>query len=308
MKTKYIFYTMIQMNRTVVLVLFFIINALSVQAQLNPFEAMFYQNQYLYNPALAGLNKGLNINIGHMQQWSNFPGTPKTSVLTADLQAKERVGLGLNVNSDQAGLIRSTRIMGTYAYHLPLSNHGQYLSFGLSLGINDSRLNDHNITGDPTDEQVLRYNQLKPYVDGDMGIAYSSSGLNIGGALPNLKTIFFKGSDSRFDVDRLLFVSMISYKIHFQKEQQAFLLEPLASYRIVKGYKDIIDAGINFTMENYGLYIQGIYHSSESIGLGFGLDQKTYALNFAYNVETGTLRRYTNGTFEMGIKLRLFNK
>lgn len=282
--------------------------ALNSQAQLNPFQNMYYQNQYQYNPAMAGINKGLNLNVGYRQQWTNFPGAPKTGAFTADLQATDKVGLGINVNDEQTGLIRSTRVMGTYAYHLPLNGDDQQLSFGLSLGINDSRVNYSAVNGDISDAEVAQYNQLKPYVDGDFGFAYTSNGLSVGGALPNLKSAFFKTSDSRFDADRMVFIATTSYKIPLQGDGKGFLLEPLAAYRIVKGYKDIIDGGLNFTLNDYGLYFQSIFHSSQSMGLGAGLDQQTYVLSFSYNLETGQLADYTHGAFEFGLKLRLFGK
>jgi type IX secretion system PorP/SprF family membrane protein len=281
---------------------------ISSRAQLNPFQAMYFQNPYQYNPAMAGLYKGLNINIGYRQQWSNFPGAPKTGSFTADLQPTEKVGLGINVNDEQAGLIRTTRVMGTYAYHLPLNGRDETLSFGLSLGVNDSRVNYDNINGDQSDQEVAQYNQLKPYVDGDFGIAYTSDNLSVGGVLPNLKSAFFKTSDSRFDADRMVFIATTSYKLPIQGDGKGFLLEPLAAYRVVKGYKDIIDGGFNFTLNDYGLYFQGIYHSSQSMGLGAGLDQQTYVLSFSYNLETGQLASFTHGAFEFGLKLRLFGK
>lgn len=282
--------------------------ARSSQAQLNPFQAMYFQNQYLYNPAMAGLAKGLNLNIGYRQQWSNFPGAPKTGSFTADGQAAEKVGLGISVNDEQTGLIRSTRVMGTYAYHLPLNGRDQQLSFGLSLGVNDSRVDYDNINGDPSDQEVAQYNQLKPYVDGDFGIAYTSNGLSVGGALPNLKSAFFKTSDSRFDADRMVFIAASSYKFPLAGDGKGFILEPLAAFRLVKGYTDILDAGLNFTLNDYGLYFQGIYHTSRSLGLGAGLDQQSYALSFSYNLETGQLSDYTHGAFEFGLKIRLFDK
>ncbi len=280
--------------------------SLAGHAQLNPLQSMYFQNPYLYNPAMAGINRGLVINTSYRQQWSSFPGAPKTSSLTAELQPADRVGLGVNINDDQAGLIRQTRVMGTYAYHLPLSDHNQMLSFGLSLGLDDSRVDYNNVNGDLSDEEIALYNQLKPYVDGDFGAAYTSNSLNVGLAVPNLKSAFFKSSDDRFDADRLLFIATVSYKIHFQNDDRSFILEPLTGLRVVKGYNDIVDMGFNFTLNNYGLYFQSVYHTSRSLGLGFGLDQQTYALNFAYNLETGPLNNYTQGAFELGIKFRLF--
>jgi len=282
---------------------------LSVKAQLNPFQSMYFQNQYLYNPAMAGLDRVLNVNVGYRKQWNSFPGAPKTASLTMDYQAADRVGLGININDDQTGLIRQTRIMGTYAYHVPLSDNNQRLNFGLSLGVNDGRVNYNNINGDLSDEEINIYNQLKPYVDGDFGAAYTSNHLNIGAAVPNLKSAFFKGSDDRYDADRLLFITTVSYKMLIQGDGAPFVLEPLAALRVVKGYDDIVDAGFNFSMPNYaGLYLQGIYHSSNSMGLGFGLDQQVYALSFSYNLETGQLANYAQGAFELGLKLRLFKK
>lgn len=280
---------------------------LAAKAQLNPIQSMYFQNRYQYNPAMAGIEQGLNLNMGYKQQWSNFPGTPRTTIFTGDLQL-EKVGLGLNVADDKEGLIRSTRVMGTYAYHLPLSGNNEKLSFGLSLGVNDSRIDYSAVNGDLTDVQIEVYNQLKPYVDGDFGVAYTSDNLYIGGALPNLKSTFFKSSDDRFDADRLLFITSVGYKLHFNNGDGGLILEPLAAYRIVKGYNNIFDGGFNFTMNNYGIYLQGIYHSSQSMGVGLGLDQKTYNLNFSYNLETGTLSNYTRGAFEFGLKIKLFGK
>ncbi|MCC8424744.1 PorP/SprF family type IX secretion system membrane protein [Mucilaginibacter sp. UR6-11] len=281
---------------------------LSSNAQLNPFQASYFQNRYLYNPATAGMSDGLNISTGYRQQWNNIPGGPKNMILAADLKPSDRVGLGLNIADDQSGLIRQTRIMGTYAYHLPLGENNQQLHFGLSFGVDDSRVNYAAIHGDVTDEQVAQYNQLKAYIDGDFGIAYTNNHLYIGSAIPNLKSAFFKTSDSRFDADRLLFVGMASYKIPLQSDDRSFVLEPLAGYRIVKGYDNIIDAGVNFTLNNYGLYMESVYHSSKSLGIAFGLDQDAYAINLAYNLETGPLAQYTQGAFELGLKLRLFKK
>lgn len=278
----------------------------AAKAQLNPFQAMYFQNPYQYNPAMAGMEDALRLNIGYRQQWSNFPGTPKTTLFTADMKAARNVGIGLNVNDDQEGLIRQTRVMGTYAYHLPLNSDNEKLSFGVSLGVNDAHIDYNKVNGDLTDAQIAQYNQLKAYVDGDFGMAYTNDKLTVSGALPNLKSVFFKASDQRFDADRLLFITIVSYRIDMRSDDNSMSLEPLAAYRKVKGYKDIGDVGFNFKMNNYHIFLQGIYHTSNSMGLGVGLDQNSYLLNFSYNLETGVLANYTRGAFEFGLKLKLF--
>jgi len=282
--------------------------ALSSRAQLNPFQTMYFQNRYLYNAAMAGYNGGLDVNADYMQQWSEFPGTPKTTSITADFLATDKVGLGIDFNDDQAGLIRNTNVLATYAYHLPLSDKTEALHFGVSLGVNDTRVNYNAINGDLTDPEIDSYNQQKPYVDGDFGIAYTNENLYVGAAIPDLKSAFFKTGNQSYNADRLLFITSASYKIPLQSEDRSFELEPLVAFRKVAGYTDIYDFGFNFNLKYYGFYLQSIYHTSQSETVGFGLDRKTYALTFSYDFVTSQLSNYTNGTFEVGIKLRLFGE
>lgn len=279
---------------------------LCCKAQLNPFQSIYFQNRYLVNPAMAGLDKGLSLNLGYRQQWNSFPGAPKSQVLTAEYKATEKVGLGLNANDDQSGLIRQTRVMGTYAYHLPVGAAHQKLSFGLSLGINDSRLDQDKIVGDETDEQIARYNQAKPYIDGDLGIAYTSDGLFAEAVIPNLKAAFFRNSIERIDVDRVTFLMALSYKLHTDNDYSDLVFEPLVAYRKVKGTGDIFDAGFNFTMVNYYISLQGVYHSNKTTGIGLVFDQKAFALNFTYNLQSGFVNSYSSGAFELGLKIKLF--
>src|SRR3569832_586347 len=308
MKTRMTTKKLIPYTCTWLLTVMLMLAATCCKAQLNPYQAIYYQNRYLASPAMAGLDKGLNINLAFQQQWSSFPGSPKAQSLTTEYQATDKVGLGLNINDDQSGVFRQTRIMGTYAYHLPLGEQNQKLNFGLSLGINDSRINFNAVNGDLTDIELMKYNQRGPFADGDFGLSYTSNNLFIGGVLPNLNTNLFTRAGQKEDIDRTVFITMVSYKIKLNGETDAFSLEPLAAYREIKGFDNIFDLGANFRMNNYHLALQAIYHSNDNFGFGFVFDQQNYAVNFDYNVYTGQITNYTNGAFEIGLKLKLLNK
>lgn len=286
----------------------FLFATLTCKAQLVPFQSMYFQNRYLANPAMAGIDKGLNFEMDYRKQWTEFPGMPQTSNFSADYGTGDKVGLGFWVNDDQSGLIRSTRFEGSYAYHLPLSEQNEHLNFGLSFGLNDSRVNTNQVNGDISDQVIANYNLIKPYFDGDVGVAYTSPRWYLGLSLPNIRSTLFNQSDKIYNADLAFFTAIASYKIPFQSDDGAFMLEPLAAYRVVQGYNNIVDGGFNFIMHNYGLYLQAIYHSSQTMGVGFGLDQHNYGLNFSYNMETGALSNFTNGAFEVGLRLRLLNK
>jgi type IX secretion system PorP/SprF family membrane protein len=293
----------------ITLIILFTLIALKSQAQLDPFQSMYYQNRYLLNPALAGVVQGLTVNANYQQQWSAFPGTPKTDLLTGDYSASDKVGVGVNISDDESGIIRTTRMVGSYAYHLRLNEaNDSHLNFGLSLGVNNSRVDLNKVSGDLSDGEIAAYDQLKPYIDGDLGIAYTDKHWLLSGTLPNLSATILKTSDSRFDADQLLFIGEAAYKINLQSDYNNITIEPMGAYRIVKGYKDIVDAGINLAINNYGFNMQAIYHSSQSTSLGVGLDLKSVMLMFNYNIETGSLSNFTNGAFELGMKFHVFGK
>ena len=288
-----------------IIAMMMVLSATRGNAQINPFQSVYFQNRYLGNPSIAGLEKGLDINLGYQQQWSSFPGASKSQSLTAEYQASEKVGLGLNIKDDQQGLFRQTHIMGTYAYHLPLSDQTQKLNFGLSVGINDPRINYSSIIGDPTDSEILEYNNRKPYLDGDLGVSYTSNNLFAEVALPNANTNLFNRNGQDQNIDQTVVFTAISYKFNLN-ETGAFSLEPLAAYRVIKGYTNIFDAGFNFKMNDYYLDLQAVYHSNDNFGIGVVFNQPAYAISFNYNIFTGQITTYTSGDFELGIKLKLF--
>ena len=275
----------------------------SVMAQLDPMGAQYFQNQYLANPALAGKDAGLELNGGFRKQYSTLPGAPTTQTLTAGYQMNKRVGWGLNLYNDRAGLIKKTRVMGSYAYRLPLNGEDSQLHFGISLGFMNERISYGDIDGDQGDVVVGRFNERETYLDGDFGVAYTNKHLNIQAAIPNMKSFF--GTDENNTIDRAVFFSSMSYKWFLGGSTGSAALEPKIVYRGVKGHDNLVDAGANFTMANEQLIFTGMYHSSQSATFGMGVNyNKTLTLMGMYTTETAAMQSYANGNFEIGLKYR----
>jgi type IX secretion system PorP/SprF family membrane protein len=275
-------------------------------AQLNPLSTQYFLNQYLANPAMAGIQEGVNMNLALRQQWSVVPGAPSSQALTADFKMNNKIGLGLNMFNETAGLIKSTRVMGTYSYHLPLDNEDDQVHFGVSLGFMNQRVSNEDINGDPNDAAVGRFNDREIYIDGDFGFAYTSSRMTLQAALPNLKSFF--GSDENDIIDRSTFYSAASYKWKFGEGGMAGIVEPKVVYRGVKGYDNLVDAGANLTMLNNQLTFTGMYHSSKSATFGLGFNYHSMFIQGMYTTETAALQGYTNGDFEVGLKYRYTKK
>jgi type IX secretion system PorP/SprF family membrane protein len=296
----------IKLSHLMISAMLIIIGGQQAKAQLTGFNSMYFENEYLANPAMAGLQKGLNIDLGYQQQWTNVPGAPKLQNVTADYNSGNNVGLGINVNADQAGLISRTRAIATYAYHLPLNGNNSKLNFGLSLGINDTYIDYNKIVGDAGDVQAANFNNQGVYLDGDFGISYTTNKLTVQGAVPNLKSVFFPKDGEDLDVDRSTFFTAASYKFIPNNEYNNITIEPKVAFRGIKGFDNILDAGVNLDMTKYDFNVSTIYHTNKTITFGVGLNLLETDLLFAYTNNTGPLSAYANNTFEFGVKLKLF--
>lgn len=277
-----------------------------VSAQLDPLAGIYFSNEYLGNPAMAGREQGVAINMGYRQQWSTIPGSPKSQSITAEYGTGKKVGLGLNINNDEAGLIKRTRVMGTYSYHLPLNEDSRKLRFGISLGFMDDRVMNENINGDPNDPSVSKFNDRETYIDGDFGVAYTSDKLTFQAAIPNLKSVFNKDGSTTGSVDRANFFSAISYKFYFPKTLDGFGVEPKLAFRGVNGHDDIIDAGAKFSVANGAASVMAVYHSTESATIGMGVKILSLGeVHANYTTATAALSQYTSGNFQIGLKVFL---
>ncbi|RYE20929.1 MAG: type IX secretion system membrane protein PorP/SprF [Sphingobacteriales bacterium] len=284
---------------------FLCLTAGSAMAQLNPMGAQFYMNQYLGNPALAGLDSGLNLTAGYRKQMASVPGAPQNQAITAEYRFG-RVGLGINVYNEKAGLIKQTRTVATYAYHLPLNSTNHQLHFGLSMGFLNERIYEQDVVGTSGDVAIGALNRREVYVDGDFGMAFTSNLLTVQGSLPNLKSLFKK--DFRDAADRSTFYSAVSYKIVSGQGISSVVVEPKVAFRGVKGFDNLWDAGAKVGLFGNTISAFAMYHNTNSVTFGFGALTLNRTLTFQgiYTTETAALRGDTNGNFEINLRYRIF--
>ncbi len=298
----------VKMKRYIIAFVVSVVIVGTASAQLAPLGAMYYHNQYLNNPAFAGIGSGLEVGLGYRQQWSTIPGSPKVQVLTGSYAMTPKAGLGVNLYNDQTGLFKRTRLMGSYAYHLPVSSKNDKLSFGLSLGYMDERVDQGLVDGDPNDPSTRNFNERQQYVDGDFGVAYTGTRLRLQAAMPNLRNSLGFSKDGEQVVNEARFFAAASYKISLSASE-GMGLEPKVAFRGVKGMDNIFDVGANFTFVGEKIGLMAMYHSTKSTSFGFNASlSKTFDLMGIYSSNTGVMAGQTNGTFELNLKVNLLNK
>ncbi|MGY6742363.1 MAG: PorP/SprF family type IX secretion system membrane protein [Cecembia sp.] len=152
-----------------------------LEAQQLPQFSQYLFNTLHVNPAYAGYKVDGYIHSTFRDQWSGFPGAPRTMTLMADFSANEgTMGFGASILNDRIGATDFTSAMLTYAYRV-LVGYESFLSLGLSAGFSQYSI-------DPS--------RLNPFDDGDLLIPDSRVNLmapNINAGLFFHNEVFFAG-------------------------------------------------------------------------------------------------------------------
>ncbi|PIZ06315.1 MAG: hypothetical protein COY57_02650, partial [Flavobacteriales bacterium CG_4_10_14_0_8_um_filter_32_5] len=103
-------------------------------------------NDFLINPAIAGVNNYFEGKSGHRYQWEGITDAPRTYTLSVNGPTKnEKMGLGGYLFTDVVGPTRRTGFNLAYSYHVKL-NDNLKLAFGLSAGLLQFTIDGSKIT------------------------------------------------------------------------------------------------------------------------------------------------------------------
>lgn len=179
-------------------------------AQQRPYYTQYILNNYILNPAVAGIENYWDVKASHRHQWVGINGAPVTTYFTIqgplsknstgrqnpttvrtpgenprghvfmeEYQSTDpHHGVGLTVLNDRTGPINRFSLQGTYAYHVPLNDRVS-LSGGLSVGIQNVTLRTNELDFgeaypvDPVVSGSAYINNIRP--DISLGVmAYSA--------------------------------------------------------------------------------------------------------------------------------------
>jgi type IX secretion system PorP/SprF family membrane protein len=270
--------------------------------EVDPLGAQYFQNRYLGNPSMAGIDSALNINAAYRAQMGgSTPGAPLTQAVTVDDYIGKHVGLGLIAYNDQAGLFNKTNIAVTYAYHLQIGQRGQQLHFGLSLTYRNARIDPSKVIGDEGDPSIGNYNKRTDHFESDFGMSYTDEHWTLQAVLPNIVSFMALYPDNIRN--RSTFFTAASYKLFVGSQVS---IEPEVAYRGVQGLDNIVDMGANIAFLNNIVNVFALYHTSGNYSAGVGLHYKLITVQMIYSSQTSGLKNYFDGNYEVNVGLRLF--
>jgi type IX secretion system PorP/SprF family membrane protein len=183
-----------------------------VSAQQQPYYTQYILNNFILNPALAGIENYWDCKVSYRNQWVGLNGAPTTLYLTInaplgkteydnetpvtvpDLKAKSlgakqflmeytappaHQGVGFTIINDKTGPLSRIAAYGSYAYHLPVSLKTS-LSFGLSIGVQEVNVDVNAVDfgqANPIDPAALGsgyLNKLEPDVNAGLWLSNKS--------------------------------------------------------------------------------------------------------------------------------------
>lgn len=293
--------------------------AMSIMAiskgQNYPHYTMFMFNKLLYNPAYAGNKDLTTINVYGRRQWTGIDGAPVGATVTIDgpigsyMKPFRSVAAGFSLNSEKAGIVTNTNLMGYCSYRIKLSNETT-LSFGLQTGVTLYSADYSKLNPSDQNDPNINYSQNvsnTPLPNFGTGIYYSGRNFYAGFGIPFLaqnrynKDSFDSGSDIYGKQVRTYFLSggyIFTISPTVKLEPQV-----LMRYAANDMYKLPFNADLNLSCFFHERFMIGAtYRTDKSIeGILFMQITSNVCIGYAYDYALSDLRTYNNGTHEFTV-------
>jgi type IX secretion system PorP/SprF family membrane protein len=284
-------------------------------------DAQFSQymfNTLVINPAYAGYRETQNISLLHRDQWTGFEGAPKTQTLIADgaFGTDKKIGLGLSVINDKAGLQNHTSAHANYAYRLPVGEESR-LALGISLGVAQYTLNSSDAYVQDESDENFAGKQTYFVPDARVGVHFSNSKFYAALSATNLisNSINYQqvGKNTIARQGRHFFLTA-GYLFNIN---DAFKLKP--SFLIKEDSKGPTSLDVNsFVLVKDAVWIGASYRAGVNLWKKTGWNSSTFNQNslvgvveafvlknlrvgYSYDYSLADLGNYTNGTHEISL-------
>lgn len=132
-------------------------------------------NYYLVHPSMAGAGMGTKLRFTARKQWFDVERAPALQSFNIHSRLSERSGVGAIAFNDRNGYHSQTGLKLTYAHHIRFSKSEydlEQLSFGLSAGWTQSRLDESEFVSVIFDPVISGTANNINYFNVDLGASY----------------------------------------------------------------------------------------------------------------------------------------
>jgi type IX secretion system PorP/SprF family membrane protein len=333
------------MRRVVIIggIFFGLLNSLISAAQQRPYYTQYILNNFIINPAVAGIENYWDVKASHRAQWVGLPDAPVTTYLTlhGPLRKKDFAratattvpargtnprgeaywndytaadphhGVGFTVLNDRTGPLNRFAAFGGYAYHLPISNRTT-LSAGFSAGITNlsldaSKLNFGGTVLDPAVANSTLINTIKP--DINAGLWLYSAKYFVGVSVQQIVPQQVAFSDNTVYLQRGKLVPHIFMSAGYRMQLgDDFSLLPSVLVRYINPLPIGFDVNAKLQYQDL-LWLGASYRYQDGFAAMAGMNiNRSINIGYSYDLQTSSLNTVSRGTHEIMIGFLLGNR
>ena len=285
----------------------------ALKAQQLPQITQYMNNNYVINPAVAGMYDYYQVNTTIRDQWAGMNEGPRTSVISIYGRHSEHVGLGGTAYNDVTG--PTSRIGGsasyTYAFQL---TQKMKLSLALQGGFTQFKIIKDLQTEHKNDPLLEGGDVIRTLPDATFGLNVSGNKWYIGAAIPQLLSSELKLMDNDFAriydttsqngklASHIYVLGSYTYDIN-----SVTSIEPSFFLRSVGGAKTQIDLGVKSVFKE--MFWLGMNYkmnndlSSIAALLGYNINDR-FNIGYSYGMPSSATSNYYSGSHEfmLGVK------
>lgn len=339
-KMNFVNFNFTLMKKHLILVVAFFSMHTIILAQQRPHYTQYILNNYIINPAVAGIENYTDLKLSHRHQWVGLQDAPVTTYATVHgsigknnnktnpttflppgenprgqqywedyTSAEPHHGWGATIINDQTGPLSRLSVYGTYAYHMGISERTS-LSAGISLGFTNNSLNASKLVFDnPIDPAVASSNQInKIKPDVSAGLWLYNPDYFVG-----LSALQIINQGFTFSADTLK-LSSKAYPHLFLTAGYKFLAGPDFSIipSAVLRYVNPLPLGVDLNVKaQYRdiFWFGGGYRLNEGVMGMLGVNvNSTFNIGYSYDYSTTPLQQFSYGSHEIVIGFLIGNR
>ena len=312
------------------------------EAQQRPYYTQYILNNYIINPAVAGIENYWDVKMSNRLQWVGLQDAPVSTYLTIqgplhrDAYDRENPtsfhapgenprgtaywenyttepahsGVGLTVLNDVTGPLNRFELAGTYAYHVGLAPHLN-LSVGITAGFSQMSLDASKLsfatTIDPAVGTSSIINRLKPDISAGTWLYGKDffAGISCQQIIPDNLTF----SDNAVSVQTGKLIPHTFFELGYRTmldEDISFI--PSIQVRYINPLPLGFDLNFKFQYQDF-LWAGASYRNNSGYAVMLGVNFSRF-MNFSYSYDysTSALNTVSKGTHEILIGFMLNNK
>ncbi len=289
-------------------ILVILLLSLNVQAQQWPLYSQYMFNQFILNPAVAGSDEKIPVVATVRRQWQGMQNAPVTQSLSAHAYTGQFIGLGLNIFNEVAGPSRRTGLSFSAARHFQISKTSDtWFSFGMSgifyqFGFDPSKLHF-----DQPDDPVITTAAISKFIpDASTGVYLYNAHYYVGLSAQNLFQTplnLFDIADKNYNPASRMYFLSAGYEFVINDNLS---IQPSTLVRKVFAAPYQMDLNVKATIVNH-FTVGASYRSSDAVVAMVGVHIPAIFVGYSYDITLNPLKRYSRGTHELYVILKLDN-